>query len=345
MQVVTCNTAYGAGGLGSHFKELVEECRSKNQLECYYGLGVKKDDPLGKMIAIPMVDNLRRFTPLRYRPDWNNHLANDEFDQKVAAQLSKAQHFVGFGGCALRCFEKLRGTSWLELQAANSHVTYVLHQHRKSLARFGLELTWLNETQARKTKQEYAMADQIIVASEYCRQSFLREGIPPEKLALRTLTPHPRFKPGIRPNDGVFRIVYVGSLTVMKGIPVLLEAFSRLPNPNAELTLVGGWASRGMKRYLKGWQAQDSRLKICPGDPLPHLQKADVYVHPTYEDGFAYAPMEALACGTPVIVTEDTGMKEFVREGCNGYIVPTGDPEAILERLLDLYANPLAQIG
>jgi glycosyltransferase involved in cell wall biosynthesis len=66
------------------------------------------------------------------------------------------------------------------------------------------------------------------------------------------------------------------------------------------------------------------------------LQQADVYVHPSFEDGFAYAPMEALACKVPVIVTPDTGMKEYVQEGINGYVVPTGDWEAILERLEQL---------
>jgi len=43
--------------------------------------------------------------------------------------------------------------------------------------------------------------------------------------------------------------------------------------------------------------------------------------------------MEAIACGVPVIVTENTGMKEYVKEGVNGYIVPTGSYKAILERL------------
>jgi glycosyltransferase involved in cell wall biosynthesis len=43
--------------------------------------------------------------------------------------------------------------------------------------------------------------------------------------------------------------------------------------------------------------------------------------------------MEAMACGLPVIVTEATGMKEHVSVGENGYIVPTGSWEAILERL------------
>ena len=51
--------------------------------------------------------------------------------------------------------------------------------------------------------------------------------------------------------------------------------------------------------------------------------------------------MEALACGVPVVVTEDTGMKEYVEEGVNGYVVPTGHVDALVERLEHLRRHPL----
>ena len=86
----------------------------------------------------------------------------------------------------------------------------------------------------------------------------------------------------------------------------------------------------------------DERITVGPGDPLPLLQRADAFVHPTYEDGFGYAPMEALACGVPVIATKDTGMKEYVQEGGNGYVVPTGSVEAIAEALMRVSKTPLA---
>ena len=86
----------------------------------------------------------------------------------------------------------------------------------------------------------------------------------------------------------------------------------------------------------------DERITVGPGDPLPLLQRADVFVHPTYQDGFWYAPMEALACGVPVIVTEDTGMKEYVDEGMNGFIVPTGSVNALCNALQRVRNQPLA---
>jgi glycosyltransferase involved in cell wall biosynthesis len=51
--------------------------------------------------------------------------------------------------------------------------------------------------------------------------------------------------------------------------------------------------------------------------------------------------MEALACGVPVIATEDTGMKEYIRPGENGFVVPTGNREAIRERLEWIADTPM----
>jgi glycosyltransferase involved in cell wall biosynthesis len=127
-----------------------------------------------------------------------------------------------------------------------------------------------------------------------------------------------------------------------KGIALLLDVFDRLSVSNAELRIVGGWSTRRVRRRLQSRIAQDLRITVQPGDPLPVLQKADVFVHPSYEDGFGYAPMEALACGVPVVVTEDTGMKEYVSEGVNGWVLPTGDTAAIVDALLHLYRSPLA---
>jgi glycosyltransferase involved in cell wall biosynthesis len=202
----------------------------------------------------------------------------------------------------------------------------------------------LNGAQIRKTLREYALADRIYVHSEYVRQSFLDAGIPAEKLVRTVLHPDPRFvPPAEKVDDTTFRIVYVGRVEMTKGISLLLDAFDRLPTQNADLRIVGGWSTRSVRRRLQTRMRNDSRITVQPGDPLPVLQKADVFVHPSYEDGFGYAPMEALACGVPVVVTEDTGMKEYVRDGVNGFVVPTGSVDAIVAALENLIRSPLAR--
>lgn len=332
---ISCSAAYGSGGLGLHFTQIVEDARSQKDLTWYYTSRPKDNDTYGKPVANTLAQYLK-YTPARKSPGWNNYLEGDLFDRSVSNQLLLTEKFQGFGGQSLHSFRKARqlGCQSLILIAANSHVDNVTIQHQKALHKFGIETSWLNEAQREKTIHEYHEADLIEVSSEYTRQSFLKAGFHENKLFKRVLNIPPRFVPMPYIEDGIFRIVYTGSLTVMKGVPTLLEAFSRFTNQQARLTLVGGWSSSGMRKYLQSWIAKDSRIQIAPGDPLPHLQKASVYVHPTYEDGFAYAPMEALACGVPVIVSDHTGMKEYVREGKNGYVFQTGNWEEILDRLI-----------
>ncbi len=344
MKVIACATNYGEGGLGHHLALIVEEARQQNRLTRYYAAGIQPGDPLGEVMRKPVLSHLIQYTPLRFSPGKKNYFGGELSDRVFAGHLhAPVEIFTGFVGQSEHSFQRARklGAHTLELEAANSYVSNVLARHAWARRQHPIEQTWMNKAQADKTLREYKLADTIIVASEYTKQSFLDAGVPAEKLRRRIVPTRPRFIPSAnKPGDGIFRILYVGQLSVAKGVPLLLKTFSRMKSKNIELTLVGGWATRPMRLYLQEWLARDPRIKMAPGDPLPHLHRADVFVHPTYEDGWGSAPAEAVACHVPVVVTEDTGMKELVTEGVNGYIVPTGSWEAILERLEHLYEHP-----
>ena len=121
----------------------------------------------------------------------------------------------------------------------------------------------------------------------------------------------------------------------------LLEAVRRLPYADVRLILVGGWKTRSMRRFIERACAEDARVAVRPGDPLGHLASARLSVHPSYEDGFAYAPAEAIACGVPVIVSEDTGMKDLVEVDRTGLILPTGDLDSLTEAIEAAYRGEI----
>jgi len=285
---------------------------------------------------------LLHYTPARFRPDWRADLAADRFDRAVARRLEGGETFLGFVGQSFSSFRsaRRRGFRRLELESPIGHYSYVLRQQQKTDA-CGIERGWLSARHHARALREYDLADSIHVASNYARETFREHGVPDEKLILKQFVPDERFTPSRRvERDGVYRVVYAGALTALKGVHVLLDAFSRLSGP-AELMLVGGWASRGMRRFITDRMQSDPRIRVQPGDPLPVLRGADAYAHPTFHDGFGFAPMEALACGVPVIVTQDTGMREHVREGVNGFVIPTGNVDALVDRLEFLQAHPL----
>jgi glycosyltransferase involved in cell wall biosynthesis len=103
---------------------------------------------------------------------------------------------------------------------------------------------------------------------------------------------------------------------------------------------MGNFLSHGLRKYVTERARRDDRISLVEyGDPLEVLRPAHVFVHPTFEDGFGYAPMEALSVGVPVIVTDQTGMAEHVQEGTNGAIIPAGDVDALADRLREYSAR------
>lgn len=343
MVVISCNSPYGQGGVGQHFAQLVEEARRLDVLNTYYTPRGKPEDSRRRELQSHWASLVSQYTPVRFFPGWETYIRSELFDRKVARALVEPEtRFMGFAGECLRSFRKARklGFRELELVSPTSHVENVWRLHQQALRDSGVGHSWLNRALVRKIRREYEMADRIYVNSEYTRQSFLSAGYEASRLVRTHLSVDPRFTPASDPSaENRFHIAYVGRADVTKGIVLLLEAFSKLSIPDARLTIVGSWSNRSMRHYIQGWMARDPRIELAPGDPLPVLQGADVLVSPSYQDGWGYAPMEALACRVPVIVTEDTGMKECVVEGYNGYVIPTGNEETLVDRLEHLYHN------
>jgi glycosyltransferase involved in cell wall biosynthesis len=337
--VVSCAAPLGGGGLGRHLQEIVDALDRLGQPRvCICGSGCDSP-PVPRSRALPAL-----VTPIaRFSPGWRVWKQRVEFDAHAARRLPAADHLIAFNRQALAQFDAARRARYgsVSLMSGSPHVRRVARQHARAYRQYPLERSFGTHV-VKRYIVEYARADRICVASRYTWESFVEQGVPEEALSLFPLTPDPRYVPGERPaTAATFDVVYVGALTVAKGVPLLLDAFRRLPHRDMRLVLVGGWKARGMRRAVQEACARDPRIVVRPGDPLPHLRTAALCVHPTFEDGFAYAPAEALACGTPVLVTEDTGMKELVDPGRNGLILPTGDLGALTEAIEAAYRGEI----
>lgn len=336
---ITCPAPYGGGGLGRHLEELIEAAGRRG-----VRASVICETPRAGSAAIPapaqgfgVPEVLRAARPLfRLAPGWRMLALSTRFDADAARRLPAADSLLAFNGTALAQFRAAAADRSLgrpELVSANSHIEQMLERHRRAHSDYPVERSWAARLGPRNLR-EYELAERIHCSSRYVHDSFLQRGFPEERLVRFPLTPHPRFQPAPGAQQRpTFDIVYCGSLVVHKGVPLLIDAFSRIPGDDVRLVLVGGFKTRAMRRYLGEAIARDPRIELAPGDPLPRLQQAGVCAHPAYEDGFAYAPAEALACGVPVIVSEDTGMKELIGPGA-GTVVPTGEVSALAEALL-----------
>jgi glycosyltransferase involved in cell wall biosynthesis len=337
--VVSCSTPLGVGGLGRHLQEAMQALERRGTP------GACICDPADAGASARARRLAAAAGPLTRRsPAWSTWAANVAFDLDAARRPPAAEHLIAFNGSALlqqRAARRARMRS-VSLMSANSHLRRVVRLHARAHKQYPLERSWATRLLARNLA-EYALADRIYVSSRHAWESFVEEGLPEDLLALFPLTPHPRFVPAPRARGaaGSFDVVYAGSLSVVKGVPLLIDAVRRLALPDLRLVLTGGWATRGMRRFVQRACAEDARISVHPGDPLPHLQDAALCVHPSYEDGFGYAPVEALACGAPALVSENTGMKDLIDPGHNGLVLPTGDLDALTQAIEAAYRGEL----
>ncbi|MBA3809827.1 MAG: glycosyltransferase family 4 protein [Solirubrobacterales bacterium] len=343
--VVTCSAPIGVGGLGRHLLEIFDALERRGEPARHICASDRATGERASRLALARADptSLLAALPIPLSPGLRTRAFTVEFDNYAVPRLASAEHLIAFNGQAVAQIRAARaaGYSSVSLVSANSHLRRVARQHALARAQYPLEGSWATQL-LRRNLTEYAAVDHIYVASRYTRDSFIEQGFAEERLKMFQFTPDPRYRPAPAPNRAeTFNIVYVGSLSVPKGVPLLIDAFRRLAQPDLRLRLVGGWASRGMRRFIERACAQDTRISHGPGDPLPHLQSAALCVHPTYEDGFAYAPAEAMACGVPVIVSEDTGMKELIEDPREGLVVPTGDLGALSEAIAAAYRREI----
>jgi glycosyltransferase involved in cell wall biosynthesis len=341
--VVSCPAPYGAGGLGRHLQEIAEALARRGQpgeilSEASESPGGARRRRPGLVEAAEAARRLARFSPA-----WRMWAVSVGFDAAAARRLRSADHLIAFNGTALAQFRGARraGVDGLWLMSANPHMRRVIRQHERAYRQYPVERPWSTRL-LRRNLAEYGRAEGIYVSSRYVSESFAAEGFAEDRLRRFPLTPDPRFQPVPEPRrSSTFNILYSGSLVVHKGVPLLIDAFRRLAHDDLRLVLLGGWKTAQMRRHIERARAEDHRISAGPGDALRALHDARLCVHPAYEDGFAYAPAEALACGVPVIVSEDTGMNELIESDRAGLVLPTGDADALAQAIDAAYRGEI----
>ena len=133
------------------------------------------------------------------------------------------------------------------------------------------------------------------------------------------------------------RFIYAGQLSIRKGIPILLEAWKKAELNDATLTLVGSWhlANRVRGRL----PASVRHHGACSSSDLrQHFQNADVFVFPSFFEGFGLVLLEAMACGLPAIASDATAGPDILDQS-NGRITKAGEIDALVDSLRWFAAN------
>jgi glycosyltransferase involved in cell wall biosynthesis len=191
--------------------------------------------------------------------------------------------------------------------------------------------------------------------SESTRDDLVRRGVPTERVRVV----HPgvdsaRYSPDAAGRRAPApRFLYVGRLKRYKGIGLALRALAhaRRTRPDLQLDIAGTGDHRADLEALAVELDLSSSVKfhgfVTEAEKLALLREAWANVFPSPKEGWGITIVEAAACGTPSLASDSPGLRDSVRHGETGFLVPHGDVEALAERMLELAGSPqlVAQLG
>jgi len=189
----------------------------------------------------------------------------------------------------------------------------------------------------------------LLAVSDAMRSDMAALGIDPAKIAVHyTGIDTARFQPGDRAAaraalgiDSAPAILTVGALIPRKGQALVIEALPAMPDMH--YWLAGAGEEEGRYRALAGRLGVEARVHFMgpvANADLPQLYRAaDIVVMPSASEGLANAWVEALACGTPIVISDAGGAAELVTSPTAGRIVER-TPETIAAAVHAILADP-----
>ena len=336
----------GGGGLG-HFsaEALAAAATAASRI---FAFGPPPGGPVPDSVTLEAPPLLlarwrRQYTWRRYLHGRYQHETDTRFGTWLAARVSQVQvnRAYLFTQIARESLMTLRdrGVPTI-LDNPNGHIAHYRTAVRRECERWVKWPYWGHPCAAMvaRVEGEYSLASIIRVASPWARRELVRMGVPAEKLVVvPPIIDIDRFRPapGARGLDGPLRLVFVGSVSLGKGFPYLLTAMRQLGASRVRLEVVGAtgdpWSRRLFAKLSRGLQ-----VHVAPGDPRPAYARAEALVLPTVHDGFGLVVGEAMACGLPVVTTDQCGASDWVEPGTTGAVVPAGDQDALTDALAEL---------
>lgn len=229
------------------------------------------------------------------------------------------------------------------LMRGSAHIAEQDELLRAEQARAGVPIDRPSAWMVAREEREYALADRIVVLSEFARASFARRGHGADKVTVLPLgVDVARF--GASPADiearvgrirggAVLTVVYAGALSARKGLVDLVDVARQCAGLAVRFVLVGP-AVPETAALLSGAGSNVTILGKVDQGALPAIYRdADLFLFPTIEDGFGMVLTQAMAAGLPILCTTNCAGPDMMVPDRDGWVLPIRAPEAFADRL------------
>jgi glycosyltransferase involved in cell wall biosynthesis len=204
----------------------------------------------------------------------------------------------------------------------------------------GLPFRWTSYLARQKEIRLHRRFQRMVVASEYMKQELLRNGFDSDRIEIHA--PVPRTHDPVEPASFSERnrIVYAGQIIRGKGVDVLLESLARVRSA-FECLIFGEGHHRAFCEELSGRLGLNDSVRFLGYQPPEELQTgyADAslaVVSSVWPEPFGATGLEAMRHGLPVVAFDAGGIKEWLHDGHNGFLVPWMDRDQFARRIDEL---------
>lgn len=319
---------------------------SKIHKQRYIGIDSNKITHFPLIAAVKKVTK-SEYLSLKYCHNW--------FDQRMAKILKQADFdiLIGYETSNLESFKvaKERGKITVLDMTAVHHAFQNPILTEAGVYKNSDELAYISDMK----NQALAYTDYIIALSTFAEKTLTDNGFPADRiyktfLGINQNVFKPKNKYNITPpeiahskkgqtvNPKVLELYFVGTLSLRKGLPLLMNVLDTLVKRHLDvrLTLIGPVDD-----------FPPPALDVLYFRYIPFLSHAelvdmhhtlDLFLFPSNIDSWAQVVIEAMACGSPVLVSENTGAKDAVLQG-GGAVLPIGDLDAWVQAIEKYYYN------
>jgi starch synthase len=267
-------------------------------------------------------------TVLRIKPSFVIGLSHNICLSGITSQSFGAQFF---------CDVPIAELNWLNEVLREEHL------------RIGLPYAPIDQRQIEMEATAHHAATKIVCPSSYVKRTLVASGVSSEKIAVipygsaqvsRFKNSAANFNASSDLSDA-FTVLFVGQVSLRKGVPYLLDAFARFRHPNKSLLLAGALTADSHAILSSYCLDHVSVLGIQTKEQLHTLYSmANVFVLPSVAEGLALVVGEAMSYGLPVIHTYETGACDILDHGIEGVMIESRSSDAILNALESLSDDP-----
>ena len=341
-------------GVFHHF-DLARQLEARGHLECVFSTWPharldREGIPRSKVKTFPWIHTpeylMRRYGMLpRWLDDQMGYANALAFDEFTLHNFKECDALIAISGSSLKTGKMLQGRGGIFICDRGS--THQRYQEQILLEEHQMWNVNLPVSDPRDTVREeaiYAQADAIVVPSSFAARSFEKMGVKQKVHTIPLGVRLDSFAPVSKPSKECFEVVFVGSVSLRKGVQYLVQAFANLRCERKRLRIIGAMG-REMREVLARLPMNNvAVLGSLPQRRLSEIMSSShVLVLPSIEDGFGLVIGQALASGCPVIASENTGGPDMINDGTEGFIVPIRNPEVLADRLQCLADSPSLQ--